>query len=123
MTLDFRLTPAQLARLDAVIRHAPEAAPLKKALGPVLVHRGVEIAEAASLLRISGRSIYRWMEELWGTGAAEWRHEPERGRPPRWNEEIESILEAALAHRPDQIGYARVHWTTPLLRAHLLRWS
>lgn len=45
----------------------------------------------------------------------------QRGSPPRWSEEAQAILQRALEHSPDELGYLAVNWTVPLLREHIAK--
>jgi transposase len=43
------------------------------------------------------------------------------GRPTAWSDELEALLLDSLRRRPDELGYAGLNWTVPLLQEHLYR--
>jgi transposase len=46
------------------------------------------------------------------------------GRQTCWSEEAEAILQDALKHSPDELGFRAVSWTVSLLREHIeKRWG
>lgn len=125
MGLNFRLTPFQIGKFQKAIQATKSVGELRRSLVCILVHQGMSAAKCAALLGVSTRTVYRWLGEIMGKGGG-WEEREALdlgGHPERWDEEMDSILEAALSHRPDHIGYARTQWTSILLAEHLKRWT
>jgi transposase len=107
----------QRHRLQRELRSADEAAMCRRILAVLEVDAGKPISGVAELLGVSRQSIYNWIESYVV------RHDPEDladqerpGRPPRWTEEVQAVLEECLKSPPDSWGYQAVGWTVPLLR-------
>src|SRR5262245_16873296 len=45
------------------------------------------------------------------------------GRPSVWTAALQALLLAALQRRPEELGYAGVNWTVPLIQEHLDYWG
>lgn len=126
MRLQIELTSVQVLALREQVRTTHEASALRRAIALLELSRGRPWWELTSLLQVSLRSLYRWVEEL------EWRmleaatgctvSKDRGGSPGRWDEELDELLEALLSHCPDQLGWARTTWSAVALRAHLERW-
>src|SRR5438046_1488546 len=115
-----RLNARQRRRLRGRLRATRDAAHCKRLVAMLELDRGASAAEVADLLGVSRQSVYNWAD---GYRAA---FDPDAlrdhygvGRPGSWTAELRGLLRAALPHRPDQLGYAGVNWTVPLLREYL----
>ena len=114
---EIRLTPAQRRRLQAALRVPPTAAFPRRALAVLALGEGRPVGEVAALMGVSRQSVYNWLR------AFERSPRPEAlcegaggGRPALWTEEARALLPRCLRRRPDELGYAGVCWTVPLLR-------
>jgi transposase len=84
------------------------------------VAEGVPISSTARTLRLSRRSLHRWMNVYLR------RHQPEDlldaprpGRPREADGLDETRLAELLAQDPRTLGYRATTWTVPLLTTHL----
>ena len=123
----FRLSPKEVLALKGQVRSTKSVFVLRRCLACLEAHRGRSISEIAALLQVTTRRVYQWLE--WAKSrngdVLEWISEDvdAGGRPSLWDEDLDSILEAALSHSPDQLGYGPINWTAALLRLHLKRWT
>lgn len=115
------LNSRQRRRLQRELGSADEAPLCRRILALLEVDAGKPISGVAELLGVSRHSVYNWIECY----AA--RHDPEdladrerSGRPPRWTDEIRSVVQECLKWPPDSWGYQAVGWTVPLLQNWLI---
>ena len=76
--------------IDALMDAPRTAAALEyvRHLGVSLVHSGESPAEAADLLGVSERSVWRWLSAWHRLGDAGLAPKPGRGRPPKLTAEV-----------------------------------
>ena len=117
-----QLTSAQRRNLLDQLRRADRASDYRRLLAVLELGRGKSVAHVADLLRVTRQSVYNWASAF----AA--RPDPEAlrghygiGRPSSWTDRLRALLLASLEQRPDELGYAGVNWTVPLLQEHLDR--
>jgi transposase len=112
---------------------APERRRLERQLGSALTVRiyrrtlalleiaqGRAVTDVARMLRVSRVAVYQWLalySESRDPAALVDRHRG--GRPTFWTDGTEAILQDALEHPPDALGYLAVNWTTRLLKEHV----
>jgi transposase len=122
MMSDLSLTPSQRRRLEQQLRATRDAGVFQRTLAVLEAASGRPVAEIARLLRTSRPSVYQWMERF--------RSAPDPGslvdhrggnHPTLWTDELQGLLAASLAEKPDRFGYQAVEWTVPLLQEHLSR--
>lgn len=77
---------------------------------------GRAAADIARLLGVTRQTVYNWLEAYTDT-CDPTALEDERGSAyhPLLDEDAEHFLEALLALSPQELGYAHVSWTVPLL--------
>lgn len=116
------LTTWQRRRLHRQLRAARDARLYRRTLAVLEVSRGKPVAEVAQTLGVTPRSIYYWLDAY-----AE-AHDPgaladgaRGGRPSLWEQEHRDLLRELLGQSPQELGYAAVDWTVPLLQEHLDR--
>ena len=114
------LTAWQRRRLQRQLHTTRDARLYRRTLAVLEVSRGTPIPELAQTLGVTQRSIYHWI------GAYTQAHDPEAladdprsGRPSSWAQEHQELLHELLGQSPQQLGYAAVDWTVPLLQEHL----
>src|SRR5947208_16223808 len=114
------LTGWQQRRLERQLREATDARLYRRTLAVLEFVRGRSVAEVATALGVSRRSVYNWVTAY----AAE--HDPaalregsHTGRPSLWTEEHQGRLRALLGQSPQDLGYAATGWRVPLLQEHL----
>jgi len=117
----FWLNARQRRRLQVELSRTDEAALCRRILAILEVDAGKPISGVADLLGVSRQSIYNWMESYAS------RHDPEdltdrerSGRPPRWTQEVQDVLQECLKWPPDRWSYQAVSWTVPLLQNWLV---
>jgi transposase len=113
-------TVAQRHALEKELVRTHDAALFRRLQALAQVDQGWSVAEAARLVRVDRRSVYRWMDRFAAGGQPHSLLDQRgEGRPPKWNEELAGLLESALAQSPRQLGYPANSWTVPLLQAFL----
>jgi transposase len=111
------LTAAQRRRLERELTVAGDAAFFRRAFALLEIDAGRPLEEVAHPLRVSARSLYRWIERYRSHASLEGlRRQPGQGRPLRWDERLEALLPAVLARCPRDFGYLATGWTLPLLQ-------
>lgn len=117
-----RLTPRQRRKLQSQLHRADDASYYRRLLAILELDRDRPVAEVADLLRVTRQSVYNWASAFAACPApAALRDRYGPGRPSAWTEPLQALLLAALGRRPDELGYAGVNWTVPLLQEHLYR--
>lgn len=113
-------TPEQRQELEGKLNQTNDAALFRRLVALLEVDEGCSISQVARQLRVSRRSIHRWMERFASQRRVQaLEHQPGQGRPLKWNKDCESLIESALAQPPVQMGYRANGWTLPLLQAFL----
>ena len=111
------LTTAQRRRLERELTLARDAAFFRRVFALLEIDAGRPLEEVARQLRVSVRSVYRWIERYRTHPSLEGLcHQPGQGRPLRWDERWEALLPAVLARCPKDFGYVATGWTVPLLQ-------
>lgn len=115
------LTARQRRQLQQEFWSTDEATLCRRILALLEVDAGQPISGVAELLGVSRQSIYNWMEHYAS------RRDPmdladryRSGRPPRWTDEVQDMLEECLKWPPDRWSYQAVSWTVPLLQNWLI---
>jgi transposase len=116
------LTYWQRRRLERQLNTAQDARLYRRTLAVLEVAQGKSVAEVARALGVTRRSVYYWVE-TYGQ-----EHDPQSlcddprsGRPSLWTEESQMLFGTLLGQSPQNLGYAAVEWTVPLLQEHLRR--
>jgi transposase len=111
------LTAAQRRRLERELARAREVAWFRRVFALLEIDAGRPLEEVAHQLRVSPRSLYRWIERYRTHASLEGlRRQPGQGRPLLWDERLEEFLPAVLARSPRDFGYFSTGWTVPLLQ-------
>src|SRR4051812_23733799 len=114
------LTAAQHRSLESQLWQTGDTALARRILALLELDQGRPVSEVARLVRADRRRVQRWRSRyLAGGGLAALRQQPGQGRPSVWNADLAGQLQAALAHRPDELGQLAMNWTVPLLQAAL----
>jgi transposase len=117
-----QLTPAQRSRLRAALRNTADAAAYRRLLAILELDGGQSVATVADQLGVTRQSVYNWADTFaQSPGVRVLRDHYGGGRPGLWDEPLRALLTACLRQRPDELGYAAVNWTVPLLQEHLER--
>jgi transposase len=117
-----QLTPSQRRKLRTQLRRAEEASYYRRLLAILELDRGKTVAEVAASLRVTRQSVYNWARSFASCpDPAALQDHYGVGRPSAWTEGLEALLLAGLERRPDELGYAGVNWTVPLLQEYLYR--
>jgi transposase len=113
-------TARQRQILEQALTDTRDAALLRRVLALSLIDQGRSVTEVAQWLHVGRSSLHRWIREFathHNLAALEDHRGP--GRPAQWNEDLDSLVESALARRPAELGYPANTWTVPLLQAFL----
>jgi transposase len=106
--------------LEAELELTQNTGVFRRVLALLEIDQGRTIEEVAQALRVDRSSVYRWIERYAQAGKPEaLERKPGQGRPPKWNESLEELLQRTLAEPPMKIGYPANGWTLPLLQAFL----
>jgi transposase len=117
-----RLTPWQRRKLRLELRRADDASHYRRLLAVLELDRGRTVAEVAASLGVTRQSVYNWACSFAAFPDPEaLRDRYGVGRPTAWSDELEALLLDSLRRRPDELGYAGLNWTVPLLQEHLYR--
>jgi transposase len=117
---EIRLTPAQRRGLREALRAPPSPAFPRRAVATLALGEGRSVGEVAGLLGVSRQSVYNWLRAFARSPRPESLCEGSGGgRPALWTEAARGLLPGCLRLRPDELGYAGVNWTVPLLREFL----
>jgi transposase len=115
-----QLTSSQRRKLRTQLRRAEDASYYRRLLAILELDRGKTVAEVAALLQVTRQSVYNWARSFAACPDPAGLHDHYGvGRPSAWTEDLEALLLASLEQRPDELGYAGVNWTVPLLQEHL----
>src|SRR4051794_34615482 len=114
-----QLTSSQRRKLQVELRQADDASYYRRLLALLELDRGQTVAKVAATLGVTRQSVYNWAASFANCPQpATLRDQYGTGRPSAWTEDLQALLLASLAQRPDELGYAGVNWTVPLLREH-----
>jgi transposase len=107
-------------RLAKALQRTDNVRLFRRVQAVLRVAEGVPISSTARTLRLSRRSLHRWVKVYLR------RHQPEDlldaprpGRPREAHDLDETRLAELLAQDPRPLGYRATTWTVPLLATHL----
>ena len=93
------LTAAQRRRSERELALARDAAFFRRVFALLEIDAGRPLEEVARQLRVSVRSLYRWIERYCAHASLEGlRHRPGQGRRRRWDERANPIV-TGLGHQ------------------------
>src|SRR5262249_25763814 len=115
MSSALTLSPTQRNALLHHYRRHPDPAVRLRAHIILMLAEGQPWTTVAAVLFTSPSTIARWQQRFEDEGVEGLLSHP-CGAPPRWSDEVETILRQALEHSPDEWGYRAVSWTVLLLR-------
>src|SRR5262249_44495298 len=114
------LSTWQRRRLEHQLKATHDARLYRRTLAVLEVGCGRPIAEVARTLRVTPRSVYSWVGDYaLDHDPAALQGEPRPGRPSLWARAATARLCEPLGRSPQDLGYAAVEWTVPLLQEHL----
>jgi transposase len=117
-----QLTSSQRRQLQQQLHHPPDVRSYRRTLAILEIDQGQSIAEVADLLGVTRQSVYNWVEAYRQAPAPQsLLDQYGTGRPSLWTEPLQTLLLTCMDQRPNELGYAAVNWTVPLLREHLYR--
>jgi transposase len=116
----FTATAWQRRRLQQRLRVAHDARLYRRTLAVLEVARGESVVSVARRLGVTPRAVYHWVGDYARDHDPDaLRDRPRPGRPSVLSDPDRSLLRELLARSPQDLGYAAVEWTVPLLRRHL----
>jgi len=116
------LTAAQRRRLRDALSTTDDASSYRRLLALLELDRGQSFADVAETLGVTRQSVSNW--------ARAFRRSPRPatlddhygvGRPRVWTDELQALLRSCFRPRPDELGYAAVNGTVPVLQEYLER--
>src|SRR5438270_8609313 len=120
----FWLTPSLRRQLQGELCVTDDARYYRRLVALLELDRGRAVADVAEALGVTRPSVSNWarafrdaprldtLEDRYGVG-----------RPSVWDDDLQALLLSCFAQRPDELGYAAVNWTVPVLQEHLQRLS
>src|SRR5262245_17312913 len=118
MAAALSLSAAQRKRLLDDYRHHHDPAVRSRSHIILLLADGHTWATIGNVLFASASTIARGQQRFEEGGVGALLGRP-TGSRSRWSDEAEAVLQWALTHSPDELGYLAVNWTAPLLREHI----
>jgi len=107
-------------RLALTLKRTSDVHLFRRVQAVLRVAEGDPIGSVARSLRVSGRSVQRWVEVYRQRRRPEdLLDAPRSGRPREASDLGEERLAEVLAQDPRALGYRATTWTTPLLLTHL----
>jgi transposase len=122
----FRLNSFEKLELEKQLSRTHDARLYRRVLALLEIAQGRRVVDLSKLLRVTPRSIYDWMHFYQTGGISRLFSDSlseERGRPTRWTQDLEEMLEVTLSYSPEQLGYSALNWTVPLLQQHFMQWK
>jgi hypothetical protein len=91
------LTAARRRHLERELALTHDVAVFRRVLALLEMDAGRPLDEVARQLRVSPRSLYRWIERYRTHASVEGlHHQPGQGRPRHWDEMLEALLPSVL---------------------------
>jgi transposase len=107
-------------RLASMLRRISDVRLFRRVQAVLRVAEGDPISAVARSLRVSRRSLQRWIAVYWRRRRPEDLLDARRsGRPRATDSLTQAVLAELLVQDPRTLGYCATTWTTPLLAAHL----
>jgi transposase len=107
-------------RLALMLKQTSDARLFRRVQAVLRIAEGDPIRSVARSLRVSGRSVQRWVEIYRHRRCPEDLLDALRsGRPRAAHDLKEALLAEVLAQDPRTLGYRATNWTVPLLATHL----
>ena len=107
-------------RLALTLKRTSDVRLFRRVQAVLRIAEGDSIRSVARSLRVSGRSVQRWVEIYRQRRCPEDLLDALRsGRPCAAQELKEALLAEVLAQDPRTLGYRATNWTVPLLATHL----
>jgi transposase len=118
---ELRLTAVQRRWLQAALKTPPTPGSYRRAAALLALDEGQSVGEVAELLGVSRQSVYNWSQAFAQSPRPETLYDDfGGGRPTLWTEKAQALLSECFRLRPEELGYAGMNWTVPLLRECLL---
>jgi transposase len=117
---NLKLNAWQRRRLRRQLRATRDVRTYRRTLAILEIDAGRSVRDVAASLGVQPRTLYYWIEAYLRDHDPAALADGERsGRPRLWANRLDRRLRAALVQSPQDLGYAAVDWTVPLLREHL----
>ncbi len=116
-----RLSKAESASLDRLVRTNGNARQLRRAQMIRLSRLGRKTAEIAQILNVSAACVTQTIHRFNHEGMGGLADKPRPGRPRRARDRYITLLKQAVTTSPQDLGYAFSSWSLPRLREHLFR--
>lgn len=110
-----------LAELHAMLRRELPGKSRDRLMAAVQRKKGKQVDEIARLLGRAQGTISNWLRRL-QDGGPERRHDSKStGRPCKISKEQQEQLRQAVSKKPEESGFERGNWTSPLVATHILK--
>jgi len=110
---------SQLVEIEHAIAHDRRPGVRRRAAAIRLLHLGHTPRQSAVRLGCKPTTVRLWRQRFYAEGVAGLADRPRSGRPRKGGAHYQTVLEEALAHDPDELGYPFRAWTVQRLREHL----
>jgi transposase len=119
--IHIRLSEAEAQVLEAQFRSTPDRKLRDRLQIVLLAHEGRKHQDIAADLRISRRSVPRWLNAYLESGLAGLAPRKARGKEPSIPAELADEIKRWVIDGPASQGLDRANWTYEELAGHLLR--
>lgn len=85
----------------------------------LLSTRRYSVPDIMDIQQVSEVTVYKWLDRYDAEGPVGLYDRPRSGRPPKVDQQTQTVIEESLAEPPLEQGYNFTHWTIPLLTQHL----
>jgi transposase len=107
-------------RLEKALNHSRTARLFRRLQAVLLVAQGRAVAEVATIVQVSQRAVYLWVNRYLASRQPQALADaPRSGRPVTAQQLTDECLERELRRDPLQLGYNTTGWTVALLATHL----
>jgi transposase len=124
---EFRLKEVDRRMLESQLKKVHDAASFRRRVALLELDRGRTVTEIAGILHVTRKAVYAWIDAFRSHGHPDPHSSSGSsinasamiGRPSRFTQELEDLLESLLDYSPRDLGYQAMRWTVPLLVEHL----
>ena len=116
----FHLAARARNSLQAIASRGRDARQVRRAQALLWLHAGKRVSRIAKRLGVSRRTLQRWVKRYQaqiGTPVVNrLQDHPRPGRPARYRQAIQRLIEKVWDRDPRQYGFRALLWTVPMLR-------
>ena len=101
----------ELRRLKWILKKVSDESDRNKILAAIAIKEGKQVAEVSRFFKISRQTIYSWIKvpERYFIFPKS-RPRETRGRPAKWNSDMDRLLEKSLKKKPFDFNISALNW-------------